>query len=686
MAATPSPPQAARRLRYDPALDGIRALGVGLVLLFHGGVSWATGGFLGVSVFFTLSGFLITSLLLAEHGSTGGVRLGHFWLRRLRRLMPAALACLVLILVLTATVLHTAKGTLRGDVLSALADVANWRFYFSGQSYANLFAVPSPVQHYWSLAIEEQFYLVFPLLVWLVLVKLRWSRGALAAVLGALLAGAVASTVAIGTSDPDLVYYATFTRAGEILTGCLLAMALTRWGRPDAAERPVWWATVGGPLALAGIVVIMVRTTQSDEWLYRGGLAAFSVLSALLIATARRPGPLRVVLSFKPFVALGLISYGVYLYHWPLFLWLTPDRTSLDGAPLLALRFGATLAVSWVSYRFLEEPIRRGRALTGWRGALVPPIAIACILGAAVPLAASGASATSVFADNGTVSTLPPLPSSTSAGASTSAAPTTTVPATTSAVPTSVATSVAATVAPSTTVAAPTTTTEPPPPARVVVFGDSTAKADAAGLLAWGADSGQAVVSDAGSIAGCGLLRTAKRTFGTERQTVPDGCKWWATVWPDILAANPADVAVVIDGPWELTEQQIAGDQFRSIGDPIFDQFVHDELLAATDVLLAHAPNVVWFTNPHTHPGWGLGGADQDVSDGAKMDRLNEIIRQVVAERPQVVLVDLAGHVASIPGADTDQALRPDGVHFSPDAAAEMAAWFGPQVVAAARR
>jgi peptidoglycan/LPS O-acetylase OafA/YrhL len=673
---TDAPGRSGARLRYDPALDGIRAVGVGLVLLFHGGVSWATGGFLGVSVFFTLSGFLITSLLLAEQGTTGGVGLKNFWVRRLRRLMPAAVACLALILVLTATVLTTAKDTLRGDVVAALADVANWRFYFSGQSYANLFAVPSPVQHYWSLAIEEQFYIVFPLLVWLVLIKLRWSRGALAAILGAGFVAATTASVRLGADRADLVYYATFTRAAELLAGCLLAMAVSRWGKPDPAERPAWWAIVGGPLALATLAVIIARTVQSDEWLYDGGLVAFSLLSVALIVTARRPGPLRWLLSLKPMVGLGLISYGVYLYHWPLFLWLNADRTGLDGAPLVLLRWAVTLAVSIVSYKFLEQPIRRGRALKGWRGALAPPIAFACLIGAAVPLAAGGASATAVFADNDTHSTLPPLPS-------------TTLPPTTAVAP-ATTTSVAAATPSSTAAPAPTTTTTtaPLPPARVVVFGDSTAKADAAGFLAWGQASGQAVVSDAGTIAGCGLLRTAKRTFGTGRQTNPDGCKWWDWRWPEILAENPADVAVLINGPWEVVEQQItAGDEFRSLGDPVFDQFAHDELLAATDVLLGHVANVVWFTNPHTHPAWGAAETPaQDAADAAKMDRLNAIIRQVVAERPQVVLVDLAGHLASIPGADSDQAMRPDGVHFSPDASADMAEWYGPLIVAAARR
>ena len=648
------------------------------MLLFHGGVSWATGGFLGVSVFFTLSGFLITSLLLAEQGTTGGVGLRHFWVRRLRRLMPAAVACLALILVLTATVLTTAKGTLRGDVVAALADVANWRFYFSGQSYANLFAVPSPVQHYWSLAIEEQFYIVFPLLVWLVLVKLRWSRGALAAILGTGFVAATAASVRLGIDNADLVYYATFTRAAELLAGCLLAMAVSRWGRPDPAEHRAWWAIVGGPLALAGLVVVIARTVQGDEWLYEGGLVAFSLLSVALIATARRPGPLRWLLSLKPMVGLGLISYGVYLYHWPLFLWLNADRTGLDGAPLVLLRWAVTLAVSIVSYTFLEQPIRRGRALKGWRGALAPPIAIACLIGAAVPLAAGGASATAVFADNDTHSTCRPCrrapwrrrrwrrprPPHRS---------------------------------PRSRRHRPRRRRRPHPPRRRRpcsrrhgwwCSATRRPRRTRPGSSPGARPAGKRWCLTPAPSAGAACCARPERTFGTGRQTNPDGCTWWDWRWPQILAENPADVAVLINGPWEVVEQQIeAGDEFRSLGDPVFDQFAHDELLAATDVLLAHVPNVVWFTNPHTHPAWGAAETpDRDAADAAKMDRLNAIIRQVVAERPQVVLVDLAGHLASIPGADSDQAMRPDGVHFSPDASTEMAGWYGPLIVAAARR
>src|SRR5262249_17777861 len=157
--------------------------------------------------------------------------------------------------------------------------------------YANLFSVPSPVQHFWSLAIEEQFYLVYPVVLWLVLVWLRWSRAALAAVLAAGFVGAVAASVAIGTSDPDLVYYATFTRAAEVIPGCLLALAVLRWGRSDPERHRAPWAYVLGPAAMVAIIVIVDRSNELDAWLYQGGLAAFSLLSVALIASARRPGP-----------------------------------------------------------------------------------------------------------------------------------------------------------------------------------------------------------------------------------------------------------------------------------------------------------------------------------------------------------------------------------------------------------
>jgi hypothetical protein len=230
-------------------------------------------------------------------------------------------------------------------------------------------------------------------------------------------------------------------------------------------------------------------------------------------------------------------------------------------------------------------------------------------------------------------------------------------------------------------------TTAAPPPVRIVAFGDSTAKTNATGLIQWGAETGQAVVSDAGTVAGCGITRADKIKFQGATVALAEGCLFWPTHWPEVLAANSADVALLGDGPWELVDHQRRGDQWRRLGDPVYDQYVHDELLAATDVLLAHVSKVVWFTNLYFHPAWGTteAGRQDPINDTVQVDRLNNIIRRIATERPAVVLVDLAQRVAGIPGADTDQSLRPDGVHLSPEASRTMADWYGPQIVAAAR-
>jgi peptidoglycan/LPS O-acetylase OafA/YrhL len=351
-----------------PALDGLRGLAVVAVLLFHGGFEWARGGWLGVSIFFTLSGFLITNLLVAEWSSTGTIALPTFWSRRFRRLMPAALAGLVGI-ALYGWLFASPEQLrhLRGDLLAALAYVANWRFLLNDLSYADLFAAPSPVQHFWSLAIEEQFYVVYPLVAFGAL-RLG-GRRALSTVLA--VAAAASLTIAVlAHTQLDRVYYGTDTRMLELLAGALFALWWSaRPHRRGAFEsrRARTILTAVGLVALAASLVLWPNVGQASRWVTRGVLPLQTVLSVMLIAAVARPTLLARGFAWRPLVGLGLISYGLYLYHWPIFLVLTPERTDLGTVPLFALRVTATLAVALASYHLLEQPVRRHRVLRNRR-------------------------------------------------------------------------------------------------------------------------------------------------------------------------------------------------------------------------------------------------------------------------------------------------------------------------------
>src|SRR4051794_6618741 len=261
------------------ALDGLRGLAVAGVLAYHCGFGWARGGFLGVSLFFTLSGFLITSLLLTEHAGSGRIGLGAFWARRARRLLPAAMVALGGIVLFGATIATGSQlRALRGDVLGALGYVANWRFVLAGTSYGDLWSSPSPVQHFWSLAIEEQLYLVLPLVVVLAFAVTKGRLRGVAVALGIALAASVAATFLV--HDQLRAYYGTDVRAAELLAGALLAVAVA--ARPTLRIR-----SSAGVLALVALLLAWSTTTQSDARLYRGGFLVHAALAVVVILAAR---------------------------------------------------------------------------------------------------------------------------------------------------------------------------------------------------------------------------------------------------------------------------------------------------------------------------------------------------------------------------------------------------------------
>jgi peptidoglycan/LPS O-acetylase OafA/YrhL len=378
-----------------------------VVLAFHGGFAWFSGGFLGVSVFFTLSGFLITSLLLAEHQRTGRIDLGAFWVRRLRRLLPASLLALGGIGVFGLTVATAEQAErLGGDVAAAVGYVANWRFLVGDTSYAALWSEPSPVLHFWSLAIEEQFYLLLPLVAIGALAVGRGRRWPLGLALMALFVLSVRTTLAIGPDRPDRIYFGTDTRAAELLAGALLAVGLAVVGPRLAAVGSRWASGLGvGAIGALGLLVVAVDTTT--RWLYLGGFAAVSLLSVVAIVGAIHDGPLARALGCRPLRWLGIRSYGIYLYHWPVFLWLDAPATGRDGVALLALRLAVTLVLAEASFRFVEQPIRAGRGLPRGGIVLAPQLAAVVIV---LALAATVTAPAPMVQLTQTVDRLPPPP------------------------------------------------------------------------------------------------------------------------------------------------------------------------------------------------------------------------------------------------------------------------------------
>lgn len=373
-------------IAYVPALDGLRALAVGVVLLFHAGFGWASGGFFGVSVFFTLSGYLITSLLLAEQAATGRIDLRAFFVRRFRRLLPAAYVCVALVLALGALWAGGQRRELPGDVFAAVGNVSNWRFAFTSASYADLFlGGPSPLAHFWSLAIEEQCYLLLPLVAW---GCLRRGRRSFAVVLSLLMAASLVATALTG--DPDLVYYGAHTRGFELLLGAGLAVAVA--GR----HVPRWLRTAAGVVGLAALGAATALATVADAWLYRGGLAAFAVASVGVLLGCTGPTPVARALAVRPLVAIGRVSYGLYLYHWPIFLVLSPERVGWSQWPLFALRMSVTALCAVVSARVIEQPIRQRRLLrrplaarSTWAVAVAGLVVAGAVAVPAAPLSAT---------------------------------------------------------------------------------------------------------------------------------------------------------------------------------------------------------------------------------------------------------------------------------------------------------
>ena len=679
---------------YLPALDGIRAVAVLGVMLYHGGAPLSTGGFLGVNMFFVLSGFLITSLLLGEWARRLTIRLGQFWVHRARRLLPA----LLLLLVGVAAYAHfvAAPGefaSLRLDSLATLFYVANWHFIVGGSNYFAQSAQPSPLSHMWSLAIEEQFYLVWPPVVLGLLHlgrRLRPSRQ-LWPVLSAAILGALASAGAmrwdyLHHASVTRMYEGTDTRCQDILVGAALAIGLTMWARhrralplpvPDLDElevarvhpsagtvgfgtppahrrdvqrrrgpsaRPITaWelssttarlaAQVVGWVALLGLIALWDRLDGPTGFLFAGGelLVALAVGALLFAVVTAQSGSLSRALGNPAFVYLGRISYGVYLWHFPLFALMDAERMHLYGLPLLGARIAVTLVVATASYYLVELPIRRGSmaGLREWRGWLVTSGAflavVAVTIAATLPTAAEAAGTY-----RSTVTSMP--------------------------------------VAPGT-------------PVKVAILGDSVAWRLGFALQADQPDQTYGVDIDDSAIVACGVLRTTEyRAHGVPdpmaaqcNPTTPASGQWPAQ-WKGAVDQFQPNVVVVLAGRWEVMDRLIDG-HWSHIGEPDFDAAVRQSLEQAVQVAGSSGADVALLTAPCFDSGEQPSGLPWPEDDPARLARYNELVRQVAAEHPATTqVVDFGAMVC--PGGkysttvDGVQLRDGDGVHIVPTAGA----------------
>jgi peptidoglycan/LPS O-acetylase OafA/YrhL len=400
-------------IRRLPGLDGLRGIAVLAVIIYHADVSLLVGGFLGVDVFFVLSGFLITSLLIEELTRTNTVDRARFYIRRIRRLMPALFLVLFFSVLVSGLFVLDAAYHVRRDLPWAITFVLNWSYLFFEQSYFVNISRPPLLQHLWSLSVEEQFYVVWPIML-IALYKVKIGKiTPRAKIFIASAALAIASTawmihlsVSNGfpiPNDPSRVYFGTDTHAMGLLVGCAAA-ALWRSDRLNERLTPDRAAAMNGLglLSLAGLAYFFVFVSELNEFLYRGGFLVLSLLTAVLVVVAAHPG-----LKFgsrlgNPVLKwFGDRSYGIYLWHWPIFVLM---RSGIDiqwPDPIaFVVKIAIVLVISDLSYRFVELPIRQGAIgsrLTVWRAAGVPRPQVRTLMTTAVTVAVLSASLVGMY-------------------------------------------------------------------------------------------------------------------------------------------------------------------------------------------------------------------------------------------------------------------------------------------------
>lgn len=659
-----------RRLQTEPlghveSLDGLRAVAVLAVLSYHAHFTWIAGGFLSLSMFFALSGFLITSLLLREYNASDsrtGIDLRRFWSRRFRRLLPASWTTMGVILAMGLFGIWNSDQLrkLRGDIPFAIAEIINWHFIAQGRTYGDDFLAPSPLEHFWSLAVEQQFYVILPLLVVGIMAvgrrqPMRKRVGLVAFVFLGLAAFSAISNGWYARTSIDRAYFGTDSRMAEMLIGGLLACATLRRLRfPDGVIR---WVLMGvGFVALATTGWLWHIARLDASWVYPWGMLSAAALTAAVIISAIQGGPLGWVLSLAPLVWLGRISYGVYLLHWPIFLWLTPARVGLSQWPLFGLRLAVTIVLAVVLFHVVENPIRRGERLKGRSAPVVAAVAAVAML------------AGTAWVTRG----LPPPNRLQQATSKEGATP----------------------------------TTVPPPVVKVAVVGDQMAGSLGEQLGSTkGLDVTVAVVPDCGIAVGGSITLADGRV---ERDV--NRCGKARETWLSAVRTAQPDVVMVMATMRDANARRLGTkSDWTGPGDPGVDQLLSDEFALLSDELAETGAEVVLVTAPHVNnsavpspipdPEPNPDPAQEELlqiersqfiegnpgpgfreNDPASTDRVNQLLSEVAAKR-SLRLFDLAAQTQQWSGGAFDPALRSaDGVGFTADGGSKLGEWLLPML------
>jgi peptidoglycan/LPS O-acetylase OafA/YrhL len=644
---------------YQPGLDGIRAISVVAVICYHAGFSWMHGGFFGVEVFFVVSGFLITSLLLDERAGTGTVSLSQFWLRRARRLLPALVVLLAAVATWAALFgSPEQRWQLRRDLPWSILYAANWGQILGDIPYFTS-GDPPLLRHLWSLAVEEQWYLLWPL-AFVAIARLQLRPRTVALILAASSLAVSAWTWWVHAGGPaplgwgplagadrtNFMYLSTITRSGGLLLGAAAAFVWRPWRSPEASRvdgRPL---DVAGGVAIGVLLCVFGVATLTDGYVYQWLLPSVSLLSLVVVLVVVHPAATgaRALLSWAPLVAVGRRSYGLYLWHWPIFVVLDATHGS---AARFASAMVVTVVVSEACYRYVETPIRHGALGRWWgsgdqnRGWIVGGAATACL----------ALGATYVTVDRFDVA---------QGGEATFEL---------TAEPASTAAPAPVTVAPATAPAAAPPTTQAVLPRRVAIVGDSQAHSLAINLPD-GIEQTFTIVD--GSVDGCGVQDRGRVLSSREGFSNSFAiCDGWQEEWAG--AAAQADVALVVIGAWDVFDLERDGVTY-TFGTPAADQVFLGGLASGVDAMAAEGAHVALLEIPCMRPqdvdGAGV-PALPERGDDARVGHLNDLLRQFAAARPgTVTFVEGPDAWCADDAVASDLGYRWDGVHvYKPGAA-----------------